>query len=750
MKLRQTIFLVIALTMVAALVACSSSGSKPPATVSIAATSGSGQSQTVGMAFANTLSATVTTGGTPTSGVSVTFTAPASGASGTFADGGTPAATDTEMTNASGVATSTVFTANNTAGAYNITATVTGATTPASFSMTNTSSTPNSMTAASGSGQSATISTAFAAPLVANVVDAFSNPVSGVSVTFTAPASGSSGTFASNSTNTETDTTDASGNATSSVFTANATVGGPYNVVATSGTLTAVNFALTNNAGSSGGLAAGNYVFSLNGTDSGSANCTGFASPCTQLYAAAGVLTVDASGNVTGGEMSFSDFNYYALDAITGGSVAVNPVDTNLLITINTGDSNIGPGGATGAGTGTLVLDAAMSSATRGLITEYDSFASAIGQLDLQTSTAALCPTTPCGYAFRLEGSDATGTPVLGVGGIFTIDGAGGAIDGVGSVFDINDVGGLGTALTMSASTVSAPDSMGLVTIILNSSAFLGNPGIQLDGYIIDAGHIRMVENWVADGANGLGGATGGTALAQTGTGTFSAASISGATYVVSLRGADANGPLQAAGELTFNSNGTISGNVSFNDIVGQSPQGGTTITGGTWADDGSGAGRVNVTGVTDGVTFNYNLELYETGSGFAAVLSLDAGTDTLVGRAYSQASGLGVASLTGNYTLGLDQWSGGVEFDGVGQVSANSAALTLTGFTDENGSLLGLGLGPDQALNSTYTGSASSPIISINGNGGGLLTLYLIDGTQGVVIENDSGQLTLGYATNQ
>ena len=279
---------------------------------------------------------------------------------------------------------------------------------------------------------------------------------------------------------------------------------------------------------------------------------------------------------------------------------------------------------------------------------------------------------------------------------------------------------------------------------------FGGDPGILLDGYIVDANHIRLVEDWY-DGGNYdyLGGTTGGTALAQTGTGGFSTASISGSTYVVGMPGADPNGPLQVAGMLTFNADGTVSGNLSFNDIVGQSPQGGTAITGGTWSDDGSGTGRVIVTGATDGATFSYNLTLYETGDGHATVISMDAG-DVLAGLGRSQAPGLGVSSLTGNYTLALDQYSSGVEFDGDGQVTANSATLALTGFTDENGSLGGLGVLSNQPLNSTYSGSASSPIISITGHGGGLLTLYLVDGTQGVVIENDTGQLTLGYATNQ
>src|SRR5439155_15655203 len=97
-----------------------------------------------------------------------------------------------------------------------------------------------------GSGQSASINTAFGAPLVATVTDAGNNPVNGVVVTFTAPGNGASGTFAGG---VNTATTNTSGVATSAVFTANATAGGPYNVVASAAGATSANFSVTNLAG---------------------------------------------------------------------------------------------------------------------------------------------------------------------------------------------------------------------------------------------------------------------------------------------------------------------------------------------------------------------------------------------------------------------------------------------------------------------------------------------------------------------
>ena len=96
-----------------------------------------------------------------------------------------------------------------------------------------------------GAAQTAKVNTAFAKPLEATVVDSAGNPVSGAAVTFTPPTSGASGTFAGG---TNTAKTNASGVATSTMFTANGTRGGPYNVTATvAGVATPANFILTDN-----------------------------------------------------------------------------------------------------------------------------------------------------------------------------------------------------------------------------------------------------------------------------------------------------------------------------------------------------------------------------------------------------------------------------------------------------------------------------------------------------------------------
>jgi Tol biopolymer transport system component len=106
---------------------------------------------------------------------------------------------------------------------------------------------PSSISTTTGTGQSAVINTAFATQLQAIVRDNGDNPVSGVTVTFTAlsGAVGASGTFPGNA-SVATATTDSNGVATAPVFTANSKTGS-YNIVASfSGVTPSATFNLTN------------------------------------------------------------------------------------------------------------------------------------------------------------------------------------------------------------------------------------------------------------------------------------------------------------------------------------------------------------------------------------------------------------------------------------------------------------------------------------------------------------------------
>ena len=152
----------------------------PGAAATITEVSGSGQSTTVAQSFANPLVALVTdTYGNPVPGVSVIFAEPGSGASASVT--GSPA-----TTGANGQASVTA-TANTVAGSYSVTASVSGVTSSAGFSLTNTPGAAATVAVVSGSGQSTTVAQSFANPLVVVVKDGYGNLVlPGTSTTFTA------------------------------------------------------------------------------------------------------------------------------------------------------------------------------------------------------------------------------------------------------------------------------------------------------------------------------------------------------------------------------------------------------------------------------------------------------------------------------------------------------------------------------------------------------------------------------------
>jgi len=200
--------------------------------------SGSGQHATVFTSYGKALTARVTdAAGKPVSGITVVFELPGSTANGTFA------AWPIVVTDANGVATAPVLTANTMAGSFTVNVWVAGVGVPASFTLTNNAGQPASVTISSGNSQSAVVTKAYKNTLQVGVADQFGNPVAGVKVTFTAPNNGPGGTFAGKLTA----TTNANGVAIAPAFTANAHPGGFTVVASISGANT--SFSLTNLVG---------------------------------------------------------------------------------------------------------------------------------------------------------------------------------------------------------------------------------------------------------------------------------------------------------------------------------------------------------------------------------------------------------------------------------------------------------------------------------------------------------------------
>lgn len=137
----------------------------PPSSVS--ATAGGSQTTIINAAFGTALRATVRDASSNAlSGVTVTFTAPASGASARFGSSATASA----VTDSSGVATAPTLTANGTVGSYTVAASVSGVSGTAAFNLANSSSAPPPSSSGTWSKASVPVSFKYAMCLVGDPV----------------------------------------------------------------------------------------------------------------------------------------------------------------------------------------------------------------------------------------------------------------------------------------------------------------------------------------------------------------------------------------------------------------------------------------------------------------------------------------------------------------------------------------------------------------------------------------------------
>jgi hypothetical protein len=133
---------------------------------------------------------------------------------------------------------------------------------PATGTISSALEAPTAIAVAAGNNQSATVNTAFAAPLAVDVRNAAGHLVQNVSVTFTAPGSGPGGRFGSSTSATV--VTNASGRATAPPFVADTTAGGfQVTAQAAGGSNPSTNFSLTNTPAAASGLTRSGLPASL-------------------------------------------------------------------------------------------------------------------------------------------------------------------------------------------------------------------------------------------------------------------------------------------------------------------------------------------------------------------------------------------------------------------------------------------------------------------------------------------------------
>jgi hypothetical protein len=475
----------------------------------------------------------------------------------------------------------------------------------------------------------------------------------------------------------------------------------------------------------------GTYVFSISGIDQNDFP-----------YAIVGTFTANGQGgnnSITGGTLDINDSD---TQEFTSGPIAGATVNSNGFYSVTPDGRGQLTIGTNISGLGNLTFDFVLSTSSHGLISEFDSFGSGSGTLDLQAAGVS-----PSGsYAFSLSGFSYTGTAWATVGNFAY---AGGSISGLD---DLNEGGILSYAgATLTGSLVLGPSTTPATTLTVESGGSTAFSGL-FDVYAIDATHLKLIEMDETATLSGDG-------FSQT-----SPTLPTGATTMAfTLNGELTGGLFAAGGFMTTDGAGGITGVEDYSADNGAqiSSQQQPAVFTANYAS--AGTGRYTLSGFS-GFAGGSAYAAYPS-SGGLLLLENDTGGIT-VGAAYpqstttfgatSQGYGLNLSgtNLTASNSLGYQ-----VFVDDIAEFTASAATSgsgTLNnGIIDENSAPggtpnpdLGLSSGTYGALDNAGRYGLSVAAGNNNNstlNGGLTLTFYTVDGTTFPFIEIDPGQVSTG-----
>jgi hypothetical protein len=455
----------------------------------------------------------------------------------------------------------------------------------------------------------------------------------------------------------------------------------------------------------------GTYVFSSTGLNLR----TG-----TLFLTMVGSLTANDSGGITGGTVNRigANLSLYspAAQPITGGSYTVG---TDGRGQINFDTSN--PAGAL-----TITLDFVLISSSHGLVTEFDSYGTGSGTLDLQSPITQI--QLAGSYAFAVSGTTANGASPTATVGAFTLNSSGAVTTGQE---DANNAGGYSGAplqiLTTSAVTLGTPGA----TATIASSA---GTSYTFDVYPIDSTHLKFIEN--------------DSQLLVSGDAYTQGSSIPTGQLVFTLAGENTSGrPLDSGGWLTKSSTTITAGLEDFNDAGSVSQ---ANSVGGSISSISGGRSVLSLSGFVNGaandIPGNYRFAAYpfisSRGATGVQLLEID-GLGVTSGAAYSQTSttlaaaqeyGLNLSDL---YLNEVAVVNGVVSFEEDGIAEFTTTTSGLSGLVDLNpgGGVL--------TFDKTLTGSFPTTV-DTNGRGTATTTsfdfdFYVVNGSTFLFLVTDS-----------
>jgi hypothetical protein len=483
----------------------------------------------------------------------------------------------------------------------------------------------------------------------------------------------------------------------------------------------------------------GQFAFSLSGRDSNGA-----------YVAHIGSIVADGQGHITGGLEDFLSLGAGTVTTIpiTGGTYQIQ---SNGRAVMTLQQSTVAP----------LVLSFCLKSNTQGSIIETDLAASAGGSIYQQTPSDFSAAAVTGNYVFDFFGVSFSAGNVAPISIIGQFAANGGSI--TGGTIDIND----GNATAPSGPITLIPGSLALDSS--GNGTTYGRGTLSFNNrdyvyYIVDAQHIKVLEE------DELGGVSG-DAVAQTGTiPTQNSAFTGNYTYLVG-GGATlgSQGAVARVARFSADGNGSVSA-VSLDDSNDGSHthiSQGSNISSATYSIDtaNAGSGRGTFT-FTDSSAGTYTNVFYLSSPTTGVIQDTSKGLIADGTILAQQVGPFTVGALAGSYIF---NWSGvqigssnAISFyeEFVGQYTLSSVSSSnIVGAVDYTE--LGLSASPTPFLNLGYSGT-----LTINGNGtdnngykvvvnGSPATTfnfqaYIVDPTTMFVVGSDSIRTTGGTVSIQ
>jgi hypothetical protein len=466
----------------------------------------------------------------------------------------------------------------------------------------------------------------------------------------------------------------------------------------------------TNPVGFSNSSLNGTYVFSSTGTDSQGS-----------FLALAGAITADGNGNITAGNVDVVDFN--------AGFASGSATGTYGVGTDGRGEFTISVTGAQ-----KFAFDLVLSSTSHGLVSEFDSFGTGSGTIDLQTALTGISQLANP-YAMSLSGADISDSFPIASAGSITFNASGVM---TAAVQDFNENGIPDPNTTPNSGSVTLGTGLAPGSIVFNNA--LGS-GSTFDFYPVDATHFKVIETDLNNALLAGDFYSQANATIPSGPVVFTMAGGTnniGPTVVGGYATTDSHGNFTAGSE-DINKSGTFVQSISFTGAAGAAGVG----------------GRVVVT-LTNSPADTW--VIYPTTSFGLVILQGDAINLTL-GAAYPQSATSFAASQNFGFNLTGINIGAEVEIDDIAQFASSGATTSpnMTGLIDENASgsfTRGLNFSATYTPDSGATGRGNilAPTLATV-NGGLGLEYYVVDGTTTLFIEGANGdnqQIALGSFVQQ